>query len=380
MNKALFIASLVILSSPLWAAEWFEVEKADYPITMETTGTVVSTKVVKFDPPVSRRWQTQITDLAREGQYVKKGDLLIRFESSYEERKLRDFRSELEEKQGELEAFIQTQTQEKETEKLNLAAAESQLDKSKRKADQPENLIASIEYEKLLKERELAEQLVKQLRQRAVVSEDVRSKRLQALEMAVKRHQGMFDMAKKQFDSYTIHAPHEGLVVVGTDYSGDKLDVNSQVHPGLVVISLVDASSFEVEATAPEHESAQLRAGQRVNLIADSIGGLEISGEIKSVGRTVRRKSRRSFEMVRDFVITLDEQPDNLTLGTTLRAIVELGIMNDAVAIPLEAVSYRDGLPGVQVREGWRLVQLGATSVNQVLIESGLRVGEEVLL
>ena len=380
MRFRIVVIGLMLLTSSTMAQEWLEVQHGDYPITIETTGTIVSTDILRFAPPPARRWQTRISELAREGQYVKEGDLLVRFESSYEERRVREQREELEVKQGELEALIQQHKQELETEKLNLASAESVLDKARRKANQPENLVASVDYQRLVEERNLAELLVQQLQERAKVSHELRQKRRQALETAVKRYQGMLEIAQSELDGFTIRASKAGLVVVGTDYQGDKLDLNSTAHPGITVVSIVDDTTFEVEAMVPEHESALLRVGQRVRMIADSIDGLELEGEITTLGRTVRRKSRRSEEMIRDFNVVLDEQPEVLKLGVVLRVIVEIDVSEDVIAIPIDSVSYRDGMPGIQSRRGWQSIELGAKSVDRVIVERGLNVGDEISL
>ena len=85
---------------------------------------------------------------------------------------------------------------------------------------------------------------------------------------------------------------------------------------------------------------------------------------------------------------TLDQRNEaelNLILaeqqGEKSKLEIRVDTQLDALAVPEEALRYRDGKPGVVVRgDGWREVVLGRTSAGRRIVEAGLEEGEEVSL
>jgi multidrug efflux pump subunit AcrA (membrane-fusion protein) len=63
------------------------------------------------------------------------------------------------------------------------------------------------------------------------------------------------------------------------------------------------------------------------------------------------------------------------------RVTVVVDTARSALAVPDEALQYRDGKPGVVVRGGgWRPVVLGRASAGLYIVASGLEAGAEVAL
>ena len=61
------------------------------------------------------------------------------------------------------------------------------------------------------------------------------------------------------------------------------------------------------------------------------------------------------------------------------RVTIVVDTEQSALAVPDEALAYRDGEPGVIVRKGgWRPVVLGRASAGLRIVESGLEPGAEV--
>ena len=187
---------------------------------------------------------------------------------------------------------------------------------------------------------------------------------------------------QKELASFTIRAPKPGLVVLGTDYEGNKVDVNASVHPGLVVVRLADDSRLAVQAEIHEHAAARLAVGQRVRIAIDSGGEADLVGRVSQVANTVRRRSKYSDSMVRDITAEVDPgQPPVLRLGMSVQIEVELSMLKEAFAIPASVLVYRSGSPGVVLRgKGWQPVLLGERSADMFIVEGGLREGDMVRL
>ena len=70
-----------------------------------------------------------------------------------------------------------------------------------------------------------------------------------------------------------------------------------------------------------------------------------------------------------------------VTFADITKLEIRVDTQLDALAVPEDALRYRDGKPGVVVRgDGWREVVLGRTSAGRRIVEAGLEEGEEVSL
>ena len=382
MKRPLLV--LLVLLAPFAAAaeQWFEVHLADWPVTVATSGIVVSTEVLRFGPPPSGNWQTSIAELAQEGQRVGEGDLLARFDSSNLDDDVTRWAGQVAQRRSELLSTDEKQRQEIEDERVALAQAESEARKADRKAEQPEELIPGVEYRKLVEEKRIANLLMLRARERQTLSLRVREAKRKELETSVRQLAMKLAAVEKELASFTIRAPRPGLVVLGTDNDGNKLDVNASVHPGLVVVRLADDSRLAVQAEIHEQAAARLAVGQRVRIAIDSAGEADLVGRVSQVANTVRRRSRYSEAMVRDITVEIDPgQPNVLRLGMSVQIEVELSMLREALAIPASVLVYRSGSPGVVLKgRGWQSVLLGERSADMFIVEGGLKEGDMVRL
>ena len=374
---------LVSLCLPVLASaqQWAVIEAADRPITVDASGIVTSANALRFGPPPNRSWRLSITYLAREGSRVKAGDMLARFDGSATDDRIRQRSAELNAKQSELESLLESQQQEIEDGKVRLAAALSAADKAARKADADAELFASLEYRKLLEQRDITRQLYQNELERSELAARVRASKEAELRADIRRLESELNGARRELESFTITAPHDGLVIVGVNRDGQKLDTSDQVNPGMVVIELADEHNLIVEAEVPEFVANRVEVGQPVEMTIDAAGTSAIPGRIVEVGSVVRRQSRYSQAMVLDVSVSLPESViPQLRSGMSAQLDIIVDTVREALAVPEEALQFRDGRPGVNVRgEGWKQVTLGpASSAGMRIVESGLAGGEQV--
>ncbi len=381
MRRHLVVVVLALATSAE-AQPAIEVREADRPVTITASGIVISTDVVKFGAPPSRNWSLPISQMAEEGKTVAEGDLLVRFDANMLDNRVRELAGNLAVGRGELASLAEQQAQETADEKVALAAAESQARKASRKAEQPAELIPGIEYRKLVEEKRLANEKLKRLRQRQPLSARLRDAKRQELEANARRLEIMHAAAVEELEALTLLAPRSGLVIIGTDQFGNKLDVGNPAHPGVAVVELANDAKLAVQAEIPEHLAARLAVGQRVRVTVDSAGGSELEGRVASVANTVRRQSRQSQANVRDITVRFPaDAPKGLRLGMSVQIAVEVAVVENAIAIPATAVSYRDGTPGVILANGgWQGVELGERSGDMFVVTDGLQPGERVQL
>ena len=382
MRRISLIVLLASLAGAVQAEQWLSIAPQDRPITVIASGIVSSADALRFGPPPSRSWRTTITQLAREGSRVKEGEVLVQFDGSATDDRVRTLTGDLNAKRSELESLLENQANEIEQGKVRLAEAESLAKKAARKTEADAELFASLEYRKLLEEKAITKEILRFEEGRVGLVERVRQSKQAELEAEIRRLESELAGAQKELESFTILAPRAGLVIIGTDREGKKLDVNESVNPGIVVVELADETDLVVQAEVPEFTAARIAVGQTAEISIEAIAGGELSGEVISVGRIVRRQSQYSQAMVRDVTVSLPaEDMADLKPGMSVKLTLAVDTRRDVLAVPDESLQYRDGKPGLVVRgDGWRPVQLGPASAGMHIVEQGLEPFDEVML
>lgn len=376
---ALVIAALATTGAR--AEQWQALEARDRPITVTASGVVASSETLRFGPPPSQSWRITITKLAREGTRVKQGDVLAEFDGAATDDRIKQKEAELARKQSELASLVETQAREVEEDKVRLAEAESAAEKAARKAAVDPKVYAGLEYRKLVEERRAAEDRYRREQSRMDLVERVRRSKVAELEADIRRLESEVAGARAELESFTIRSPRDGLVIVGTDQEGQKLDVNDAVNPGMTVVEVIDDGALVIEAEVPEFAAASLEVGQPARVALDVGGGGEVEGTVVEVSSIVRRQSRFSQAMVRDVAIRLDEAVADLRPGMSTQVTLVVDTVADALAVPEQALRYRDGRPGLVVRgSGWQPVTLGGISAGMRIVSDGVTAGQEVAL
>ncbi|MEM8548169.1 MAG: HlyD family efflux transporter periplasmic adaptor subunit, partial [Pseudomonadota bacterium] len=291
--------------------------------------------------------------------------------------------AELATRQSELTSLLEAQGRESEEDKVRVAAAKSAAEKAARKAEVDESVYAGLEYRKLLEDRNVTAELYQRELSRLELVERVRASKRAELEADIRRLESEVKAAQSELDSFTIRAPRDGLVVVGTNQQGQKLDVNDSVNPGLTVVELIDDSNLIIEADIPEFAAARLAQGQPAEVTIDAAGGRKLTGKVLQVASIVRRQSRFSQAMVRGITVELDDDPflAELRPGMTSKITLTVDTERQVLAVPESAIIWRSGQPGVTVKGGgWQPITLGRTSGGLRIVLDGLEAGTEVAI
>lgn len=372
----------LFLSVTAYAANWYDVVKEDRVVTVTATGSVESKSEHNIGVPPSDSWRLRLDWLVEEGTRVRKGQRIFSIESSSQQRDLDELEGRLQVMLSQVEGSKEKNLQDIESEKLNRANLESEAIKATRKADVPAGTVPGIEYKKLVEQKRLANTLYERALIRQKMSERSRELQKASLDREIERVERNLDQRKREMASFTVRAPIDGLAIVGTNWEGQKLESGSRVGPGWPVVTVVDDKNILVRGTVHEQWAAKLAVGQRAVVETDALVGSKLMGTIASVGNTVRRKSQRSPTMVLDFTVEFDEDYSHvLDLNMNVHVTIEVDTLVDAIAVPKDALIYRQGKPGVITQQAWTPVELGSSaSDGYFIVLEGLEVGQRVKL
>ncbi|MCY3884880.1 MAG: HlyD family efflux transporter periplasmic adaptor subunit [Gammaproteobacteria bacterium] len=372
----------LFLAVPVFAANWYDVVKEDRVVTVTATGSIESVNEHNIGVPPSDSWRLRLDTLVEEGTRVRKGQPVFTIESSSQQRDLDELEGRLQVMLSQVEASKEKNLQDIESEKLNRANLESDSIKASRKADVPAGTVPGIEYKKLVEQKRLANTLFQRALIRQTMSERSRELQKASLDREIERVERNLEQRKKEMASFIVRSPIDGLAIVGVDWEGQKLESGGRVGPGWPVVTVVDDKNILVRGTVHEQWAAKLAVGQRAIVETDALVGSKLMGRVATVGNTVRRKSQRSPTMVLDFTVEFDEDYSHvLDLNMNVHVTIEVDTLVDAIAVPKDALVYRQGKPGVITQQAWTPVELGSSaSEGYFIVLDGLEVGQRVKL
>ncbi|KAA0683933.1 efflux RND transporter periplasmic adaptor subunit [Roseomonas genomospecies 6] len=227
----------------------------------------------------------------REGQAVRKGEVLARFDPV-------ELRARLDEKLS------------------NLEGAKAQL---------------------VLAEKTRAKNLA--LRQKDIVSEtnmDQAQSTFRFQQAAVSALEAQVELARKALRDAVVVSPIDGIVAERAVNPGETLAVNTKMF------SVVDLSRVEVEATVPADDVARLKPGQTVRLRVEGFGEREFVGRIARINPMARAGTRAI-----PVYIVLDNADGALRGGMFAAGDAVVDEAEGAIALPPAAV--RNGTEGAFV-------------------------------
>ena len=225
--------------------------------------------------------------LVREGEAVKKGQVIARLDTL-------DFQSRLDEKIADLEGG-----------RAQLALAE------KNRANQ----LA------LLQQKFISQNAFDSTQSTLQVNEA----RLKALEAQVK-------LARKALDDTVVRAPIGGIVSQRLAQPGEKLPVDAKLF------ELMDLGELEVEAAVPAGDIPSIRIGQEVSFLVEGFGAREFKGRVGRINPATQAGSRSIF------VYALIPNADGaLKGGMFAKGAVTVNRVERALVVPLSAVRTEEG-------------------------------------
>lgn len=353
-------------------------------VTAEGNLRAVKATPVLAPPSTGRFGPMKIAWLAADGQAVKAGDVVVRFDPTEPEKQLRDGKSDLASASAKLaeERIKSTTAIDHRDSAANLAGAELEQQRKFQTKDKEifaRNTIVEAEIDETLAgaKQQHAEQTKQIERKLAQSKAGVIAVQKQRAEIAISH-------AKSALQSMEIKAPHDGILVLQRNWKGELPRVGEQLWPGqkFAEIPLLDA--MEAEVFVLEVDGNGITEKQPAELVVEARPELTYKGTIKLVDKLA--KPRVPGVPVQYFAVVLElDQTDRAVMkpGQRVRATLILD-KADALVVPRQAVVGKDG-KNVVYRRGPRgfeaiEVELGAGTSGRVVVTKGLAAGDVIAL
>ncbi|MGO1003793.1 efflux RND transporter periplasmic adaptor subunit [Lysobacter sp. CA196] len=200
-----------------------------------------------------------------------------------------------------------------------------------------------------------------------------------------------FDLAaqarQSDLDALELRAPNDGVLMLSSNWSGDKPNVGATLRAGFDYGSLPDASAMELELSLPQIEAQGLRVGHAVEMFPVGRPEQRIVSTLSWVASAAKVRSQDSPVKYLTMKAPIPAEAIaryRLVPGQRLDARVVLFDAPKALSVANVAIDSDAGKDYVRVRNGGdflrREIQLGVRGPARSQVRSGLREGDEVLL
>ncbi len=284
----------------------------------------------------------------KEGESVKKGQLLAQIENVQSAADVAANRAALEVAQTDFvaaEAGLKTAVADVTRSKADLQRAK--LDYDRAVGLYKEQLIPKSEFDMRKSTWEMAEASLAQSQARVAQSkaqEDSASRR-------IAQNKANLTRASDVLNKTIYSAPFDGIITNLPVREGETVVIGIQNSPGSTLMTIADMSVITSEVKVDETDIVNVKLGQPAEVSIDAIPKKTFQGVVTEIGDNAIVRSTgvatsqqtSTTQEAKDFkvVVTLTNPPDNLRPGLSSTAKITTATRANALAIPLQGLTVR---------------------------------------
>jgi HlyD family secretion protein len=284
----------------------------------------------------------------KEGDRVKKGQLLAQLENVQSEADVNATRAALEAAQTDeiaAEAALKTAMAD-----LNRARADAErmkLDWDRAQGLYQEALIAKAEYDSRKNAWESADSGLAQAQARIAQAKAQK----ESAERRVAQTRATLTRASDVLQKTTYEAPFDGMITNLPVREGETVVIGIQNSPGSTLMTIADMSVITAEVKADETDIVNIKLGQAADVSIDAIPKKTFKGVVTEIGNNAIVRSTglatsqqtSASQEAKDFkvVVTLQDPPENLRPGLSTTAKITTATRSNIVTVPIQALSIR---------------------------------------
>lgn len=367
-GAAAFFSRDAILGKPV---EAYEAIRGDLVQTVVASGRIITPQRLSVGAVVTEH-VARIP--VKEGQKVRKGDVLIELDD-------KDERAAVEQSRA---SVAQAEAKVRQLRELALPAAEQTLVQAQATAVQARQ---QFDRMKTLRERGFVVQSQLDDAQRAldIAESQLRAARLQVetnkptgsdfalAQTALDQARANLRVAQVKLEQTVIKAPVDGLLIAR------NVEVGDVVQPGKDLMTLAPAGETQVDVMIDERQLSRLALGQKALGSADAFPSQRFAAELVYINPAVD-PLRGSVEVK----LKVPEPPAYLVQDMTASVDIEVARRADTVYVPTETVRDANaGQPWVLAIRGFRAVRqpvkLGLRGDGRIEILDGVEAGDKLV-
>ena len=305
----------------------------------------------------------QLTEiLVKEGDHVRKGQLLARIEDVQPEADVQAQKANLSSAEADSNAAEATVNAADEAIKMAQAGidqSKADLDRAKADYDRSEaefkeQLLAKQEFDLKKYTYEAQKAAIQQTQMRLAQAKAQREQAAAALSSSQKRvalaraNLVRFNDVLQKHNSY---APLDGVVTNLPVRAGETVVPGLQNQTGTLIMTIADMSLITAEVKVDETDIVNVNLGQVAEITIDAIPNKTFKGHVTEIGNTAilrstgvaASQSAISSQEAKDFkvVVALDNPPEEVRPGLSCTAKITTATRQNVLTIPIQALTIR---------------------------------------
>jgi HlyD family secretion protein len=367
------------------------VKRGEFVDFLQMRGSVKAPKSVTIAAPFEAG-DLGILTIVKDGQAVKKGDVVVEFDTTTLKQELKQDESDAKAAQASIQQSKAQAQMKEEQDTTDLMKARFDVESAKLDVSKSE-IVSKIDGEEAQLKLEDAEQKVKESETKLKADRASDAADIQAKEQAHDKATYQVQKTERSLGVLVLHAPQDGIVTVDTNWrassmfgNGAPFKVGDRAWAGAAVAELPDLSSLVIEARVDETERGRVSVGEPVTLRIDAVPGKDFNGHISDISTIASVDFSGGWPFPRNFAMTvaLDETDSRIRPGMSTNVRIATDRFADAITIPAGAVFHKEGTNIAYVLHGSkyeeRAVEEGRRSGDEVMVTKGLQAGERVAL
>jgi HlyD family secretion protein len=275
------------------------IARGDFQPVLVLTGSLTALRSEEFKVPITESWRIQIKWMAKEGDSVKPGDSVVRFDTANLAAELETAQEALRtkrEEKAQKEADYRHQKFELE---VAVRKAENEMRQKEIDASIPPGIEAKSEYDRKQLEKTRSDYSFESAETNKVVKLAETESQIKALGIELGELEARLAKIRISLDELTLVAHSPGAVIYAVDdWSGRKVQVGDTVFATRVIAQIPDLASLQVQAWISETHVQQIKVGQEVGLFLDAYPGRRFRGVLRDISESaesVRRWGKSNY-------------------------------------------------------------------------------------
>jgi len=361
---AIVIVNITSAGGPSFSVTTEKVSKRDLVEKVSATGEIKPKKNINISTDVAGKI---LKILVREGDLVRKGQLLLKIDSAmYEANADRD---------REIIASAQADMISQEA---NLKQASQFFNRRQQLFD--EGLLSLEQFEDAKIQLEIAEA------------------NRQATRHRIEQARASLKSSSDAITKTSIVSAIDGIVTSLKVEEGEVAIIGTMNNPGTVLLTIADLSIMEAEVLVDETDIVKVRLGKKADVRVDALPGTVLAGQVTEVGNSAVTSSTATTATSgesKDFktVITLHHPPSSLKPGFSATADIIIEAKKEVLAVPIAAIVLQEmpvkGSAKKEEKEGvfiekkgrvvFREIQKGIAGDMYMEVAKGLAENDQVI-
>ena len=365
-----------------------EVKRKDFVDTLEIKGEFKALRTKIIAGPYGAG-DLQIVNLVANAAKVKKGDVLVQFDTSTMKQRLAQDQSSVKSAQAEISQSQAAARLKEEQDLTDVMTAKFDAEKARMDASKQEILsviegeqakLKVVDAEETLK---AAEAKLKADRSSAAADLASKKEKLNQAEFQVKQDE-------RSLASLTLLAPLDGVVALQNHWQPQggptPFKPGDRAWPGAAIAELPDPTSLKISARVEEAERGQLKVGQSAMVRVEAVPDRSLEGHVEAISPTASLDFNGGWPIPHNFSVdvALTESDPRLTPGMSATIRVAVAKIPDGIVIPSTALFRKAGRTVAYVRRGSKFeeipVDVSRRNTEEALLARGLQPGERVAL